>query len=144
MTKAMPLSFGTRDRKRSKASNPPAEAPMPTMGKETRRAGGCGFFVFLETALASVLRRRSGEDLFFTILFRAAVELDETEAATASAGDATVPTNWLWCLSEAIPPRPDAGQLPVSLTIGGGQFPRPLASRLAQLMELDAVFISTR
>ena len=31
MTKAMPLPFGTCAKKCSKASSPPAEAPMPTM-----------------------------------------------------------------------------------------------------------------
>jgi hypothetical protein len=35
MTNAMPLFSGTRARKCSKASNPPAEAPIPTTGNET-------------------------------------------------------------------------------------------------------------
>src|SRR5439155_11304910 len=69
MTKAMPLFFGTRDRKSSKASNPPAEAPMPTTGNETftRETGVSG-----GATLAGFFRRRAGEDFFFMALFSAA------------------------------------------------------------------------
>jgi hypothetical protein len=35
MTNAMPLPAGTRPRNCSRASSPPAEAPMPTIGKDT-------------------------------------------------------------------------------------------------------------
>ena len=44
MTKAMPLRGGTFFRNCSRASSPPAEAPMPTIGKEapTRRLSDSG------------------------------------------------------------------------------------------------------
>ena len=37
----MPLSFGTWSKKRSRASSPPADAPIPTT-KVGRAAGGSG------------------------------------------------------------------------------------------------------
>src|ERR1035441_6500278 len=65
MTKARPLFFGTRDRKCSKASNPPAEAPMPMIGKESL-AGGAG--AATRTALAGFFDRRSGLDFVLIIM----------------------------------------------------------------------------
>src|SRR5438067_5263075 len=38
----MPLSAGIFDKKRWKASSPPAEAPMPTIGMEVRGSAGSG------------------------------------------------------------------------------------------------------
>jgi len=61
----MPLSLGTRDRKCSNASNPPADAPMPTMGNDTL-AGEVA--VVLRAVLAGLFRRRSGLDFVFMIL----------------------------------------------------------------------------
>jgi hypothetical protein len=43
MTKAMPLLFGTCLRNNSRASSPPAEAPMPTMGNALCVLGRSGF-----------------------------------------------------------------------------------------------------
>src|ERR1043165_323905 len=68
MTKPMPLFFGTRDRKCSKASNPPAEAPMPTMGNgaaavETGAVWGA--------ARGNFPRRRFGLKVAFTFPFPA-------------------------------------------------------------------------
>jgi hypothetical protein len=70
MTNAMPLFFGTRDRKCSNASNPPAEAPMPTTGNETRtgETGGSG-----GATVAGFSRRRASEGFFFMRLFPACV-----------------------------------------------------------------------
>jgi hypothetical protein len=63
MTNAMPLPGGTRARNCSKASSPPADAPMPTMGNAAlasgaagaaglrRRVCGIGFFMRLGPAL---------------------------------------------------------------------------------------------
>src|SRR5512140_3433811 len=66
MTNAMPLDAGTCVRNCSKASSPPAEAPMPTMGNDTL-AGEAG--VVSPAALAGVLGRRSGLDFVSMILF---------------------------------------------------------------------------
>jgi hypothetical protein len=65
MTKAMPLFLGTCLRKCSKASNPPADAPMPTMGNQPL-AGETG--VSRGTTLAGFFPRRAVEVFFFMSL----------------------------------------------------------------------------
>src|SRR6266571_6870313 len=85
MTKAMPLFLGTRDRKCSNASSPPAEAPMPTTGNETfrRETGVSG-----GATLAGFFRRRAAEDFFFMALFsaaNAAIMLDASVIRAANA-----------------------------------------------------------
>jgi hypothetical protein len=106
MTKAMPQFFGTRERKCSNASNPPAEAPMPMMGNETRAPGDCGFcglFAFPETTATGFFRRRSEADFVFTILWVAILESDGAAATTGLAAERA---------SKAVPPPPGARRLP--------------------------------
>src|ERR1035438_4490178 len=85
MTNAMPLLAGTRPRNCSRASSPPAEAPMPTMGNDAL-AGGAG--VIPRAALASPFGRRDGEDFCFMRLFHALPELVGIAGATLPDGDA--------------------------------------------------------
>jgi len=70
MTKAMPLPAGTCPRNCSKASSPPAEAPMPTMGNDTP---ACENGVSAEAVLAGFLRRRFDAGFLFMILFPALI-----------------------------------------------------------------------
>ncbi len=70
MTKAMPLPVGTCDRKCSKASSPPAEAPMPTMGNDMR---ACGDGVLRDTALTGFFCRGFDADFLFMVPYLALV-----------------------------------------------------------------------
>jgi len=81
MTKAMPLFFGTCDRKCSNASNPPAEAPMPTTGNETL-VGETG--IALRAARAGFFCRRSCLDLVFIVLLATPAEVAGIRRHTAS------------------------------------------------------------
>src|SRR6185369_12640196 len=84
MTKAMPLSLGTRDRKCSNASNPPADAPMPTMGNDTlaREVAAVS-----RAALAGFFRRRSGLDFVFMILLATPAQAGSSAALSVGCLD---------------------------------------------------------
>src|SRR5512140_2301203 len=76
ITKAMPLSLGTCLRNCSMASRPPAEAPMPTMGKAPLLAslaalGGRG--LFSDAAFPVCLLLGLEPDCFFVALFFVAI-----------------------------------------------------------------------
>jgi hypothetical protein len=94
MTKAMPLFSGTRDRKCSKASNPPAEAPMPTMGNPAV-AGLAGGTVISGGATWAGLRRRISKDFFFMRFFPALPKSGGMDDATSPDRDANAPLSGL-------------------------------------------------
>ena len=74
MTKAMPLPAGTCFRNSSRASSPPAEAPMPTMGNAFCVRGRSGF-------------RRQGRRRSFLAHLRAGWFFHDRHPFTAEGGD---------------------------------------------------------
>jgi hypothetical protein len=94
MTKAMPLFAGTRDRNCSKASNPPAEAPMPTMGNPAV-AGLAGGTEVSEGATLAGLRRRISKDFFFMRFSPALPESGGMDGITPPDRDANAPLSGL-------------------------------------------------
>lgn len=76
----MPLSAGRSWKKASSASRPPAEQPMPTMGKSLAlgASGGCG----------------AGEDYFAVAGFLAAVEVAGEDLGLAMAEEGIGESLW--------------------------------------------------
>src|SRR5688572_6065678 len=85
MTNAMALPGGTFPRNCSRASSPPAEAPMPTMGKETFAGRAVAA---LRAGLADFFLPRSGLDFVLMNLFatlapaRVVIEWIDSRVAT--------------------------------------------------------------
>jgi len=116
MTNAMPLFSGTLARNTSRASSPPAEAPMPTMGKDSglpphpqrdgRFSAECGYFLFGGAGLAFFFMARSFYSVIAWLLMRGAFFTTKQSHGTSCHCEVR---SSLWHVEIATPPKNKCG-----------------------------------